>query len=276
MTVERIDGATAFLERAGSFLAAREAQHNLILGLAGRLVGDAHVFGDDDPYFAVAKRDGAIIGAAMRTPPHNVILSEIDDLEACGAFARDVRGVFAAIPGAIGPTDAVAAFASTWAELTGVRREQVLSQCIYEADAVEPPHGVPGGARGYTEADRPLVRAWLEDFPLAADGDAGAFLDRRLADPQSTVLLWEDGDPVSLAMSGSPTPHGIRIGPVYTPPERRRRGYAAAVTAALTQRELALRRYCFLYTDLANPTSNSVYRRIGYRPVGDAAQWRFS
>jgi predicted GNAT family acetyltransferase len=76
-------------------------------------------------------------------------------------------------------------------------------------------------------------------------------------------------------MSGAPTPSGIRVGPVYTPPDRRRRGYGAAVTAELTRRELAVgRRYCFLYTDEANPTSNSVYRRIGYRVVGDSTQWR--
>jgi len=81
---------------------------------------------------------------------------------------------------------------------------------------------------------------------------------------------------VSIAGYGGPTPNGIRIGPVYTPPDLRGRGYASALTARLTQTLLdGGRRFCFLFTDLANPTSNSVYQRIGYRPVTDVDLWRF-
>jgi predicted GNAT family acetyltransferase len=93
------------------------------------------------------------------------------------------------------------------------------------------------------------------------------------------LLLWEDeGEPVSLAGWGGPTPNGIRIGPVYTPPELRSRGYATALTAELSQRLLdgrlyqGGRQFCFLYTDLANPTSNAIYERIGYRLAAEAAE----
>ena len=75
---------------------------------------------------------------------------------------------------------------------------------------------------------------------------------------------------------GGPTPNGARIGPIYTPPDQRRRGYGSALTADLTQLQLDRgRRFCFLFTDLANPTSNSIYQQIGYRPVSDSAQWAF-
>jgi hypothetical protein len=81
---------------------------------------------------------------------------------------------------------------------------------------------------------------------------------------------------VSLAGWGGPTPNGIRIGPVYTPPEHRRRGYGSAVTAAASERNLDRGcRFCFLYTDLANPTSNRIYMDLGYEPVGDSAEYRF-
>jgi hypothetical protein len=90
-------------------------------------------------------------------------------------------------------------------------------------------------------------------------------------------VIWDDGQAVSMAGFGGRTPNGIRIGPVYTPPELRGRGYASALTAALTQRLLDEgRQFCFLFTDLANPTSNSIYQRIGYRPVSDVDLWRFS
>jgi predicted GNAT family acetyltransferase len=75
---------------------------------------------------------------------------------------------------------------------------------------------------------------------------------------------------------GGATPSGIRIGPVYTPPELRGRGYASALVAELTRRLIAGgRQFCFLFTDLANPTSNSIYQRVGYRPVTDVNLWVF-
>src|SRR5206468_1492050 len=90
-------------------------------------------------------------------------------------------------------------------------------------------------------------------------------------------FVWEmHGQPVSTATLMGPTPNGIRISVVYTPPELRGRGYASACVAALSQRMLdAGKRFCFLYTDLANPTSNKIYRTIGYEPVCDNLQILF-
>jgi predicted GNAT family acetyltransferase len=90
-------------------------------------------------------------------------------------------------------------------------------------------------------------------------------IDRRLL-----MLMWHLAD-----RWGRVTPNGIRIGPVYTPPEHRRHGYASAVTAGLSSRLLESRRFCFLYTDLANPTSNKIYEQIGYRRVCEAASIAF-
>ncbi|MDQ3529019.1 MAG: GNAT family N-acetyltransferase, partial [Actinomycetota bacterium] len=97
-----------------------------------------------------------------------------------------------------------------------------------------------------------------------------------LADPASHALLWDDGGPVSLAAAVGPTPNGIRIVSVYTPPPLRGRGYAGACVAELTARMLTRYRFCFLYADLANPTSNAIYQRLGYHPVGDAGTYAFS
>jgi uncharacterized protein len=89
-------------------------------------------------------------------------------------------------------------------------------------------------------------------------------------------MLWENDRPVSLAGWGGETPNGVRVGPVYTPPAHRRRGYGSAVTAAVTAERLAAgRRFCFLYTDLANPTSNRIYASLGYEPVCDSVDCAF-
>ncbi|MBW3589374.1 MAG: GNAT family N-acetyltransferase, partial [Actinobacteria bacterium] len=90
------------------------------------------------------------------------------------------------------------------------------------------------------------------------------------------VYLWEDGEPVSMAVHSGPTPNGLRVAIVYTPPDKRRNGYASACVAAVSQVILdSGRTFCFLYTDLANPTSNHIYMEIGYEPVCDSDMWSF-
>jgi predicted GNAT family acetyltransferase len=91
------------------------------------------------------------------------------------------------------------------------------------------------------------------------------------------MRFWVDnGKRVSMAGYGGVTPNGIRIGPVYTPPEFRKRGYASALTAALSQEMLDQgRKFVTLYTDLSNPTSNHIYQTIGYKPVHDVDEYRF-
>ena len=154
-----------------------------------------------------------------------------------------------------------------------------MRQGVYALDRVEPLPAAAGTARvAETAEDRELALRWWIAFgaEVLHEGGPGheraeVMVDHRLSSPTGGILLWADeGEPVSLAAWGGPTPNGIRVGPVYTPPELRGRGYATAVTAELSRRLLdgtlfeGGRRFCFLYTDLANPTSNAIYERIGY------------
>jgi predicted GNAT family acetyltransferase len=101
-------------------------------------------------------------------------------------------------------------------------------------------------------------------------------VEHRLSSPRAGLVLWDDDGPASLAGFGGHTPNGIRIGPVYTPPERRGRGYASALVAELSAELLSQgRRFCFLYTDLADPTANRIYERIGYERVCESAEIAF-
>ncbi len=153
-----------------------------------------------------------------------------------------------------------------------------MRQRIYALERVVPPaEPPPGTLRFATADDLELVTGWVAEFtreakvpmPRAPDYAESMIRARRL-------FIWDDGGPRTMVGWGADTPNGVRVGPVYTPPQLRGRGYASAATAAASQRALdAGRRMCFLYTDLANPTSNGIYSRIGYRPVTDAMDWEF-
>jgi predicted GNAT family acetyltransferase len=279
--VRRFDHAQEFLAQAGAYLGAREAEHNLLLGLAGVLTARPNLYGST-PYFAAVQRDGAVVAAALRTPPHNLVLSEVAEPAAIDALANDAAEAFGELPGVVGPKEASRRFAELWSQATARPAERAMAERIFRAETVRVPRGVPGSMRRATAADRSLLVEWFTAFQEEAMGGrtfrpAEDAADDYLArGDDGGAFLWDEGEPVSLAGCGSPTPNGIRVGPVYTPPARRGRGYASALTAQLTSLLLSSgRRFCFLFTDLANPTSNRIYQRIGYEPVSDVDEYRF-
>jgi len=275
MELRRFAEVDDFLDVAGEFLGAREAEHNLIFGVCSNLRETPEAF-NGPPYFAVVLDGERVVAAALRTPPFRLILSEIDDPSAIGILAADALEEGA--PGVIGPVEHVRAFVEAWEERGGPPGHLQMSDRVYRLTEVRHPPPVPGHRRLATPADRELVLAWTEAFMLEAFGEVdldevAATTDRWLAGRGRTLHLWEDGEVVSLTGVGGKTPNGIRIGPVYTPPTVRGRGYASALVAAVSQAELdAGRRFCFLFTDLANPTANRIYEQIGYQRICEAAE----
>jgi predicted GNAT family acetyltransferase len=273
----RLDDAATFLKQAEPLLLADEARHNLILGIAGTIRDSPDVYPLRGLW--LVWHGSEVVAAALRTPPYNFVLAQPRSQEALAALAEAVAGE--ELPGVVGVTPEVDEFAGLWAGHTGARKRTNMRQGVYALEHVEPLRPVPGSPRVAGPDDHALVLRWwiaFGDEVLHEGGpgreNAASMVELRLSSPVAGILLWEDeGEPVSLAGWGGPTPNGIRIGPVYTPPALRGRGYATAVTAELSQRQLAGgRSFCFLYTDLANPTSNAIYERIGYRRVAEAAE----
>ncbi len=287
MKLQRFDDVRAFAQRAEPFLLANEAAHCLALGLLTTLRAQPDAFGLDAPYYALVEDDaGAIVQTAMRTPPFNVILSlpaanaNLDD--SLALIAADTQALYPDLPGVLGAAALSMAFAAEWERRTGIPGAVSMRERIYQIEQVNPVEGVPGAMRRAAPSDRKLVAAWIAAFSAEAHTEPVEPLDWAdriiAADPAMRgMYLWEHGgSAVSFAGYNAPTAHGIRIGPVYTPPELRGHGYASALTAALTQMLLdGGRRFCFLFTDLANPTSNKIYQAIGYRPVVDVNVYRF-
>jgi len=284
ITVTQSDDAAAFLAEADDLLLADEARHNLILGVAGTVRDAPELY--PLRMFWLVRHGGEVVGAAMRTPPYNLILARPASEQALAALAEAVSDE---LPGVVGAVPESEEFAELWAANAGARARTHMRQGVYALEHVEPPPPASGSPRVATPDDRELVLSWwlaFGDEVLHEGGpgrdNAAAMIDHRLSSPSAGIVLWEDGgEPVSLAGWGGRTPNGIRVGPVYTPPELRGRGYASSLTAELAQRLLdgrlfdGGRRFCFLYTDLANPTSNAIYERIGYRRVAESAEVLF-
>ena len=286
MQVERLEDAAVFLAEAEPLLLADEARHNLILGIAGTIRDSPGHYQTCDLWLV---RDGGdAVAAALRTPPYNLILARPRSPQALDALAAAVAGED--LPGVVGAEPEAVEFAERWTRQTGVPARTSMRQGVYALERVEPLRAVSGVARPATVEDRELALRWLLSFGDEAFHEGGPGRDRaevmvdyRLSSPSAGIMLWEDdGEPVCFAGWGGPTPNGIRVGPVYTPPELRGRGYATALTAELSQRLLdgrlfeGGRSFCFLYTDLANPTSNAIYERIGYRRVAESAEIVFA
>lgn len=266
-----------FLASAGGLLLEDEARHNLIFGIVSNIREGVY----PDRRLWVATRGGEPVAAALRTPPYNLIIARPRDDAALEALAAAVDED---IPGVVGARPEVDAFARLWAERRGVEVRVDRGSGVYALERVEPVPRAAGSLRKATSADETLLVEWVREFSdeVLTDADPGrhepeSVVRPRLYSKEGGFVLWEvGGKPVSLAGWGGPTPNGIRIGPVYTPPALRGRGYATTLVAEVSQTLLDRgRRFCFLFTDLANPTSNAVYERIGYVRVCESLMVSF-
>jgi RimJ/RimL family protein N-acetyltransferase len=224
---------------------------------------------------------GDVAGAFMHTPPFPVVLTEVApaaaaDLAAVTMAARPIDGVNAY-------PEVAAAFADGWlAGHQGGRADVHRRQRLYRLPELVWPDPVPdGAARLADESDARLTADWFAAFAdevedMGRDEDQSAPARAKIA--YGGVTIWQvDGAPVSIACNTVPVAGMVRIGPVYTPPEARGHGYASVATAALSRRLLAEgTEEVVLYTDLANPVSNSIYQRIGYQSVEDRVVLAFS
>lgn len=281
MVVKRLSDPGAFLEAASPLLLEDEARHNLVLGIGGTLRDHPSVYPEHRLWLV---EDGdRVVGAALQTPPFNLVVAGSASQRGFSALAETLHEDGVELPGVTGAVPEVDAFTSAWEQRTGLRGRRRMAQRIYRLTTLRPPRDVGGSPRTATDDDRPLLLSWIEAFAEEGLGEVPSpvgtverTVDARLHAGTGGFLLWENPEPVSLAGWGGRTPNGVRIGPVYTPPEHRRRGYGGAVTAAVSAERLAAgRRFCFLYTDLANPTSNRIYMNIGYEPVCDSVDYAF-
>jgi GNAT superfamily N-acetyltransferase len=269
----------AFQAAAGAFLRADPVGNTLVLTIAETLrVRGPHAFGTEDPLFGwLVSGAGEVAGTFLHTPPYPLLLGVVP-VSAAPALVEVVGG--RPLPGVGGPVDVAHAVAEGVAAVRGVGLTVRRRERLYRLSSLTPPSSPPAGRPVLADAARrDLIVAWYEAF-AAEVGEAhaamGGVVDDRLG--HNGLWLWEDeaGEPVSLAGHSRVLAGMARVGPVYTPPEHRGHGYAGALTAATSSAAMrAGASEVLLFTDLANPTSNGVYQRIGFVPVDDRVSLEF-
>jgi hypothetical protein len=273
-----------FLTLAGEFLRSRPVLHTVPLTVTDALRSRGmHLYGEGAPVFGVLGRDGAVRAAFFRTPPNFLTLTALtaEQADALAAQLADQGDQGDQLPGVSAELDTAAAFAAAWQRHTGADPTIHTRHRLYRLGELTIPEPTPpGGPRVAVASDREQLKCWHVEFGKAVGGgrllDSDEWAGARIA--YGGVTLWEapDGTPVSMAGVTEKVAGQVRVAPVYTPADLRGRGYAGAVTAEVSRAALAAGvDEVVLFTDLANPTSNALYQRIGYRPVADFVGYDF-
>jgi predicted GNAT family acetyltransferase len=258
------------LSRAGEFLASQPVLHNLILSLlharvAHREPGRYWMAMDREKTVGVILQSPLAFAATLTPMEPRVVAAMVDAIAEAGV----------SLPGVNGEAATAASFAGQWTERCKSAATPFQGNRLYELLEVGRAPKVEGNLRQAVSRDRGLMIHWTSAFQAEVGEPADDIelrVDRGLAARQ--LWLWGDGEPMSMAVSREPVQGVVRVAGVYTPPEKRKHGYAAACVHALSSHLRGAGHRCILYTDLGNPTSNSVYRRIGYRAVAEVLRYR--
>jgi predicted GNAT family acetyltransferase len=274
------NSAQEFLLAVGAELEAREAANSLILGVCGQLAEHPERF-QMPVCLKTVEEKGALRLAVTMTPPHNLLLTGHPERakECAEELAASLAREGWKIPGVFGPVELARIVVEQLASVLKQPFHLDQSLRMYDLTRVELSAPEGGRLRKAGPADLERITRWWHAARLEMMGRADPEECKKTAAYKLTdgdVFIWDTGEPVSMACKTRPTKRGISVGMVYTPPELRRRGFATACVSELSRLLLREgRAYCTLYADLANPVSNSIYQKIGYRPIGDFEEYGF-
>ena len=271
MRVESMSDASVVLRQAASFLASRPVLHNLVTTLL-----HARVAHPEPGRYWVAFDGEEIVGVTLQSPlDFPATLTPTPDA-AVSAVVSTIAAEGVVLPGVIGDAATTARFAGEWTEHRRGGATPDSGQRVYELGELSPARFATGRLRPVEQTEEDVVVGWLEVFREETGERVipPPIVQRRLVERQ--LWFWDDGGPVSFAGHARPVNGVARLGPVFTPPELRNRGYGSACVAALSRHLTGQGLRCILYADLANPVSNSIYRRMGYQAVVEILRYRFA
>jgi len=272
MKVRFYDDISDFYNIVMPFLLEREAENNLLLGVLDAIGDDPRRYGESKPVLALVSNSNQLKLIAIRTPPFNQLLSYTDDLGSIDVLVDSLIEENMDLPGVLGTKEGAEEFTRLWCKGKKIKANLIAYERIYKLIEVAEE---TLGDRKLINADnsfQELILKWGREFILEALPESEVKLRDdwnpsliRSIDEKRIFLLLDNGSPLSMARRAGKTPNGITVNLVYTPPSLRRKGYATECVAKLSKLLLDEgNKFCFLFTDLLNPTSNSIYQKIGY------------
>jgi predicted GNAT family acetyltransferase len=260
------------LKSADEFLASEPVLHNLILSILYSRVAER-----DPGRYWIALRGEKSVGVVVQSPlDYPATLTPMES-QVVVAMVDAISEAGVTLPGVNGDAATAASFAGQWSERCKSAATPFQGMRLYELLELGEIIPAEGQLRQAGPSDRSLMIQWTRAFQKeigeSAD-DTELRVDRGLTAGQ--LWVWDhNGETTSMTVSREPAQSVVRLSGVYTPPEKRKRGYAAACVHGLSKHLRDGGYRCILYTDLGNPTSNSIYRRIGYRALAEALRYRF-
>lgn len=274
-----------FYDIAYPFLLEREAENNLLLSLLNSLKENIHHYGKEMPLlFSLTDHDDVKL-IALRTPPYDLIISYIDDLNFIEVLVEELLKRNEKFPGVLSFKEAADKFAELWCEKNSLKPNLFRKERIYKLEEVSEDTIGTNKFSVASKSHQTIVLKWAEEMMKEALADTTEDgierttnnLKNEFEENTSKIfLLFDNNEPVSMVRKAGKTPNGNFVNLVYTPPSLRRKGYATECVAKLSKQLLEEgNKYCFLFTDLSNPTSNNIYQKIGYRPIIDENHYKF-
>ncbi|TQR12545.1 GNAT family N-acetyltransferase [Psychrobacillus lasiicapitis] len=277
---QRYENAEEFATVATPFLEKNEDKFSLFLGVLQAIKDGKY----EDPYMSTIEEEGELLALFQMTSPHplNIIFVNEDRMEECIDLSiNELIEQSISINSIISVKEWAYAFAKKWQEKTGESFSVLMDQGLYRLDQIdESLETSPGTWRYATNEDALLIEKWYSQFeedtklpktaPVEIKKRVKAMLDAK------EVFLWEnEGRIVSMMKKARPTANGVTVSLVFTPKEERKKGYARTMVAAGSNELLKEFKFCVLYTDMLNPTSNKIYQEIGYKKLIDSVHLGF-
>lgn len=272
--------AKDFLQASQSLLEEKEAENNLILGLAATLIRDITYYGNYPPLFISVQDNAECVCACLQTPPKNLIIYAAEESinSSIQELCHYLIDQHIEIPGIIGPKRSVLKFNEIWTSMNVVSSTVQMNQMVYKLENLNQIPLSSGKLRQAVDSDVDLIVDWIGKFhveamlPISTD-EAAELVGKKIQ--EGAFYFWETEKPVSMAGWTRPTQNGVTIAYVYTPLDYRGKGYATSCVAKLSELLLSKYSFCSLFTDLSNPTSNSIYQKIGYKAIDHVLQCTF-
>lgn len=267
--------AEKFAKVAEPIIAKNEDVFSLFFGVLQAIKAGRY----ENPFMAAVTEGEEVLALLQMTPPHPLNLVIVDESrkdESINFIIRELRETSVPVPSVISVKQWAISFANSWEKQTGETQKLLMDQGLYRLDEVEEKLEMsPGSWRFATDADAPLIEKWFAQFEEDTNLDrtpleiikekVAVFLEAR------EVFLWVDEEKVvSMMKKSRPTKNSVTVSFVFTPKEERKKGYARTMVAQGSKELLKDYEFCVLYTDMLNPTSNKIYKEIGYKHIADS------